>query len=179
MAKSSVMELRRITRKIAPSERLVCTELWDEDWTGGEALGTMVFAEHAGKTTLTRTVLYSSRVVATPSSERPWSRARSKATTGLRAVAVDRMMLRSYTVSREPRMTTGTRKAGEVCWINMLTPQPAQARVFFSRPARLDVRRDTGHGPQGAGWRAPRSAASSMSRVRMLRRGRPRTLASW
>ena len=28
-------------------------------------------------------------------------------------------------------MTTGTRKAGEFCWINMLTPQPAQARAFF------------------------------------------------
>ena len=28
-------------------------------------------------------------------------------------------------------MPTGTRKAGEFCWINMLTPQPAQARTFF------------------------------------------------
>ncbi len=29
-------------------------------------------------------------------------------------------------------MTAGTRKAGEFCWINMLTPQPAQARAFFA-----------------------------------------------
>ena len=29
-------------------------------------------------------------------------------------------------------MTTGTRKAGEFCWINMLTPQPARARAFYS-----------------------------------------------
>lgn len=30
-------------------------------------------------------------------------------------------------------MTTGTRKTGEFCWINMLTPQPDQARAFFGR----------------------------------------------
>ena len=30
-------------------------------------------------------------------------------------------------------MTTGTRKTGEFCWINMLTPQPADARTFFSK----------------------------------------------
>jgi uncharacterized protein len=28
-------------------------------------------------------------------------------------------------------MATGTRKTGEFCWINMLTPQPEQAREFF------------------------------------------------
>jgi predicted enzyme related to lactoylglutathione lyase len=28
-------------------------------------------------------------------------------------------------------MTIGTRKPGEFCWINMLTPQPAEARAFF------------------------------------------------
>lgn len=30
-------------------------------------------------------------------------------------------------------MTTGTRKTGEFCWINMLTPQPAEARTFFGK----------------------------------------------
>jgi len=30
-------------------------------------------------------------------------------------------------------MTTGTRKTGEFCWINMLTPQPEQARAFFGQ----------------------------------------------
>jgi uncharacterized protein len=30
-------------------------------------------------------------------------------------------------------MTTGIRKAGEICWINMLTPQPAAARGFFGK----------------------------------------------
>lgn len=30
-------------------------------------------------------------------------------------------------------MTTGTRKPGDFCWINMLTPQPAEARAFFGK----------------------------------------------
>ena len=28
-------------------------------------------------------------------------------------------------------MTTGVRRPGEFCWINMLTPEPAKAREFF------------------------------------------------
>ena len=50
-----------VYREIVHSDRLVFTEVWDEDWTGGEALVTMTFVEHAGKTALTQTVLYSSR----------------------------------------------------------------------------------------------------------------------
>lgn len=30
-------------------------------------------------------------------------------------------------------MATGTRKAGDFCWINMLTPRPAEAMGFFGR----------------------------------------------
>ena len=30
-------------------------------------------------------------------------------------------------------MTTGTRKSGEFCWINMLTPRPTEARAFFGK----------------------------------------------
>ena len=30
-------------------------------------------------------------------------------------------------------MAAGTRKTGEFCWINMLTPQPAEARAFFGK----------------------------------------------
>jgi predicted enzyme related to lactoylglutathione lyase len=30
-------------------------------------------------------------------------------------------------------MTTGIRKPGEFCWINMLTQQPAEARAFFTK----------------------------------------------
>jgi uncharacterized protein YndB with AHSA1/START domain len=59
--KAKDMGMGGVYREIVPSDRLVFTEVWDEDWTGGEALATIVFAEHAGKTTMTQTVLYSSR----------------------------------------------------------------------------------------------------------------------
>src|SRR5262249_13590240 len=51
------MGMSGIYREIAPPERLVFTELFDEDWTGGETVVTMVFTERAGKTTMTQTVL--------------------------------------------------------------------------------------------------------------------------
>jgi uncharacterized protein YndB with AHSA1/START domain len=50
-----------VYREIVPQEKIVATELFDEDWTGGETLVTQTFAEHAGKTTLTMTVRYSSK----------------------------------------------------------------------------------------------------------------------
>jgi uncharacterized protein YndB with AHSA1/START domain len=55
------MGMSGVFREIAPPDRLIFTELWDDDWTGGEALNTLIFTEHAGKTTMTQTVLYSSR----------------------------------------------------------------------------------------------------------------------
>jgi uncharacterized protein YndB with AHSA1/START domain len=48
-------------REVMRPERIVATELFDEDWTGGETLGTVVFTEQGGKTTLTQTILYSSQ----------------------------------------------------------------------------------------------------------------------
>jgi len=57
------MGMSGVYREIAAPERLVFTEFWDDDWTGGEALVTMVFAEHWGKTTFMQTVLYASRAV--------------------------------------------------------------------------------------------------------------------
>jgi uncharacterized protein YndB with AHSA1/START domain len=50
-----------VYREIAPPDRLAFTELWDDNWTGGETLVTLTFVEHAGRTTLTQTVQYSSR----------------------------------------------------------------------------------------------------------------------
>jgi uncharacterized protein YndB with AHSA1/START domain len=55
------MGMGGIHREIVPPERIVNTQLFDEDWTGGEAIGTLVFTEKDGKTTLTNTILYSSR----------------------------------------------------------------------------------------------------------------------
>jgi uncharacterized protein YndB with AHSA1/START domain len=55
------MGLRGEYREVVPNAKLVHTELFDEDWTGGETLVTITFDERAGKTTVTMTVLYPSR----------------------------------------------------------------------------------------------------------------------
>jgi len=46
-------------KEVVAPERLVNTQLFDQDWTGGEAIGTMVFTERDGKTTMTNTIRYS------------------------------------------------------------------------------------------------------------------------
>jgi len=48
-------------REIRRPDRLVTTELFDDDWTGGETLVTTELVEQKGKTTLKTTVRYSSR----------------------------------------------------------------------------------------------------------------------
>jgi uncharacterized protein YndB with AHSA1/START domain len=48
-------------RVVEAPHRLVHTELFDEDWTGGETLVTHLFAERAGATTLTMIILYASK----------------------------------------------------------------------------------------------------------------------
>ncbi|MDX8508499.1 SRPBCC family protein [Mesorhizobium captivum] len=48
-------------REIDRPNLIVATELFDEDWTGGEALGTVTFTETSGKTLLTQTILYASQ----------------------------------------------------------------------------------------------------------------------
>jgi uncharacterized protein YndB with AHSA1/START domain len=55
------MGMGGVYREIVIPERIVNMQLFDVDWTGGETLGTLLFTEHAGKTTLTNSVLYSSR----------------------------------------------------------------------------------------------------------------------
>lgn len=55
------MGMRGVYREIVRPERIVRTETFDQDWTGGEALGTLVLSEQDGGTLLTTTVLYSSR----------------------------------------------------------------------------------------------------------------------
>jgi uncharacterized protein YndB with AHSA1/START domain len=48
-------------REIVPPERIVHTELFDVDWTDGETTVTTLLTERGGRTTVTITVLYSSR----------------------------------------------------------------------------------------------------------------------
>jgi uncharacterized protein YndB with AHSA1/START domain len=55
------MGMSGVFREVAPPERIVHTELFDEDWTGGEAVVTSVLNEQNGKTALTMTVRYQSQ----------------------------------------------------------------------------------------------------------------------
>lgn len=48
-------------REVVRPERVVATEIFDEDWTGGEAVGTVTFVESGGRTIVTQTMLYASR----------------------------------------------------------------------------------------------------------------------
>ena len=53
------MGMGGVYREIAPPERLVATESFDDPWYPGEALDTTVLVEEGGKTTATTTVLWS------------------------------------------------------------------------------------------------------------------------
>ena len=48
-------------REVVRPERLVHTELFDEDWTGGETVVTTVLTEQDGRTIVTTTILYASK----------------------------------------------------------------------------------------------------------------------
>ena len=55
------MGMSGVYREIAAPERIVATEVFDEPWYAGEAVGTTVLVERDGKTTLTNTMLYASK----------------------------------------------------------------------------------------------------------------------
>ena len=55
------MSMGGVFREIVPPERLVATERFDDPWYPGEALDTLVLVEQGGKTTLTQTMLLTSR----------------------------------------------------------------------------------------------------------------------
>ena len=55
------MGMRGIYREIVRPERIVSTEVFDDPWYPGEAVGTAVLVERGGRTTLTTTVLYASK----------------------------------------------------------------------------------------------------------------------
>lgn len=55
------MGMGGVHKEIIVPERIVNTQLFDQDWTGGETIGTLLLTELDGKTTLTNSVLYSSK----------------------------------------------------------------------------------------------------------------------
>jgi uncharacterized protein YndB with AHSA1/START domain len=60
-ADGSEMGMGGAYREIVIPERIVNTEKFDESWYPGEAVGTVVFSEEGGRTTVTQTVRYESR----------------------------------------------------------------------------------------------------------------------
>jgi uncharacterized protein YndB with AHSA1/START domain len=57
------MGMGGVFREISPSERIVCTEKFDDPWYEGDAVDTTTFVERQGKTTVTTTVRYSSKQI--------------------------------------------------------------------------------------------------------------------
>jgi uncharacterized protein YndB with AHSA1/START domain len=55
------MGMGGVYREVVAPERIVATERFDESWYPGEAVGTVVLLEDAGRTTVTQTLLYESR----------------------------------------------------------------------------------------------------------------------
>jgi uncharacterized protein YndB with AHSA1/START domain len=55
------MGMGGVFREIVLQERIVSTEVFDKAWYPGEALGTFLFSEVGGKTTVTQVVFYQSR----------------------------------------------------------------------------------------------------------------------
>ena len=60
-AHGTEMGMGGVYREILAPEKVVQTELFDQDWTGGETVGTSILTEKSGKTTMNLTVLYSSK----------------------------------------------------------------------------------------------------------------------
>ena len=55
------MGMGGVFREVVPPSRIVHTEIFDEDWTGGETTITTTLTEHQATTTLTVTVLYATK----------------------------------------------------------------------------------------------------------------------
>lgn len=57
----SEMGMGGVHREIVVPEWVVNTQRFDQDWTGGEAIGTLMLTEVEGRTISTNTVLYASK----------------------------------------------------------------------------------------------------------------------
>ena len=60
-ANGQEMGMGGVFREIVRPERIVHTEIFDDDWTGGETTVTTVLTERQATTTLTVTILYASK----------------------------------------------------------------------------------------------------------------------
>jgi uncharacterized protein YndB with AHSA1/START domain len=55
------MAVGGVHREIKAPLRLVATQLFDEDWTGGETVSAIDLAERGGRTTMVQTIRYASK----------------------------------------------------------------------------------------------------------------------
>ena len=55
------MGMQGVYREIVTHQRIIDAQLFDEDWTGGEAIGTLLFIERNGRTVVDNVMLYASR----------------------------------------------------------------------------------------------------------------------
>jgi uncharacterized protein YndB with AHSA1/START domain len=55
------MGMGGVYREVVAPERVVSTEVFDDSWYPGEALGTITLVERGGKTTVTQTMRYESQ----------------------------------------------------------------------------------------------------------------------
>lgn len=60
-ADGRAMGMQGVYLDILRPQRIVRTEIFDQDWTGGESTGTLLLDEQDGRTILTTKVLYASR----------------------------------------------------------------------------------------------------------------------
>jgi uncharacterized protein YndB with AHSA1/START domain len=58
---SATMVMQGVYREVSPPARLVTTESFDDNWTGGETINTTTFDDVDGVTTVTVSVMYPSR----------------------------------------------------------------------------------------------------------------------
>jgi uncharacterized protein YndB with AHSA1/START domain len=57
------MGMGGVYKEVVAPERIVATEVFDDPWYPGEAVGTSTLIEHGGRTTLTQTMLYESKEI--------------------------------------------------------------------------------------------------------------------
>ncbi|MEO6094968.1 MAG: SRPBCC domain-containing protein, partial [Fibrobacteria bacterium] len=55
------MGMGGVYKEIVPAERIVSTEKFDQSWYPGGAVGTVVFTEKDGRTTVTTDILYDTK----------------------------------------------------------------------------------------------------------------------
>ncbi len=55
------MGMGGLFKELVRPERVVNTQLFDQDWTGGETIGTITFTQHNGGARMHQVILYSSK----------------------------------------------------------------------------------------------------------------------